>query len=366
MKSFLLFTFFSLSSYAHYSKPQLVARYSGIDAFNAPDGLSCFRSEPQPTLDGVFLGCVTDQGYVMMKWNPAPEVLALSQFGMFSHPKEVLGKTNWYEFSEAGVNNLFEYQNQSLTKIELKNLGPIDSLIDSFSAIKNKSYVYRLQNQEKTLQLWNNNQVSTLYTENISHIFPPVSSVDGNFLIKIRRNDLNEGSPDELLLWNDGFRKILEDRDTDSSSAFKAFRHQYAIDGETVAVIVTDDKSEALLLINGDKKVEVARAGIDLVSFDYFSPKLRNGILVFRGLDLKNQKSIWVYQNGNLSKLLTQGDVVQTDKGPARTDYQNQDAIFYGAPGIGPHGEIYLQSTLTDIDFPMTHMGIGLIRFNKE
>jgi len=67
-----------------------------------------------------------------------------------------------------------------------------------------------------------------------------------------------------------------------------------------------------------------------------------------------------------LRKLLTRGDIVKTDKGLARVDYKDQDALFYGAPGIGPQGEIYQQATLTDADFSMTLLGIGLIKFTKE
>ena len=111
---------------------------------------------------------------------------------------------------------------------------------------------------------------------------------------------------------------------------------------------------------------EVARAGKDLKRFDFFSPKLRRGVLVFRGEDLENRKAVWIYESGVLKRLLTQGDVVKTDKGLARVDYQSQDAIFYGAPGISENGEIYLQATLTDIDSPLTLLGVGLIKLKKE
>ena len=33
---------------------------------------------------------------------------------------------------------------------------------------------------------------------------------------------------------------------------------------------------------------------------------------------------------------------------------------------LGPNGEIYQQATLTDIDSPLTLLGIGLIKFLKE
>ncbi len=367
MKTLIILMLFSLTSYAHYGKPELVARYSGVDSFNAPDGLYCFSSEPQPTKEGVFLGCLNEEGNsLMVRWSPEFEILATSEYGLFSHPKEVEGKVNWYEFSEAGVSHLFEYQNTKLNVINLKNLGPVFALIDSFTAVKNQSYIYRLQDETKKIQSWKNHTINPLYAENVSHIFPPVSSVEGEFVIKVRREHLNENAPDELILWDGDFHTILKDRDALSTSKLKSFRHQYAIDQGAVALVVTDDEGEALVIISEGKMTEVARVGNDLISFDYFSPKMRNGVLVFRGLDLERRKAVWVYEKGELKKLLTQGDIVKTDKGLARVDYKDSNALLYGAPGIGPDGEIFQQATLTDIDSPLTLLGIGLIKFVRE
>ncbi len=367
MKTISILLLFSLNSFAQYRKPELIARYSGNDAFNAPVGLYCFTSEPQPTKEGVFLGCTNGEGQAqMVKWAPEFKVVALSEYGMFSHPKEVEGKTNWYEFSESGVSNLYEFQDNNLDVINLKNLGPAYALIDSFTAVRGQSYIYRLQDDAKKLQGWKNHIVTSMYAEDVAHIFPPASSVDGDFIIKVRRESTSENAPDELLLWNGQFKTILKDRDADPASAYKSFRHQYAIDGASVAMVVSDDQGEALVIVKEGKVTEVARVGKDLMGFDYFSPKMRNGVLAFRGVDLEKRKALWVYEQGLLRKLLTQGDIVQTDKGLARVDYKDQDALFYGAPGIGPKGEIYQQATLTDADFSMTLLGIGLIKFAKE
>lgn len=366
MRTLLLSLFLSLPAWANYSKPELLARYSGNDAFNAQDGMYCFSSEPEANAEGVFLGCQSQQGIIMARWNPQFEVTSSVEHSLFSHPKSVEGKISWYEFDESGVRSLYEFKDQKLTVTTLKNLGPLSSLIDSFIALKEGTYLYRLQDENKKLLIWRNHTVSPLYSENVSHIFPPVSSENGNFLIKIRRNDLSETSPDELILWNGSFQTLLKDRDADPKAKFKSFRHQYALDGEKIALIATDDQGEALFILDQNQLIEVARAGREVGSFDYFSPKMKNGVLAFRGMDLENRRSLWVYAAGKLTKLLTRGDVVQTDKGAARVDYRSQDALFYGAPGIGPTGEIYLQATLTAIDSSMTLLGIGLLKFKME
>lgn len=367
MKILMTFLLFSASVFAGYGKPVLVARYSGIDSFNAPDGLGCFHSEPLPTKDGVYLGCQNAQGkFLMVRFNPSFELLSTSRDDLFSTPKELDGKVSWYEFNQGGVSHLYESFSGALKVFDLKNLGPMSSLIDSFIPVKNNSYVYRMQEATKKLLIWKDQSVSTLYQEDISHIFPPVSSVAGDFIIKVRREDLSESAPDELILWNGEFKSMLKDRDADPLSSIKSFRHLYSLDQDVVALVATDDHGEAMFLLKNGKMQEVARAGKDLKRFDFFSPKLRQGVLVFRGEDLENRKAVWIYESGVLKRLLTQGDVVKTDKGLARVDYQSQDAIFYGAPGIGENGDIYLQATLTDIDSPATLLGVGLIKLKKE
>jgi hypothetical protein len=368
MKSLFIGLFLSSSLFASgYGKPQLLARYSGTDSYNIPLGLTCFTSDPLPTFDGVFLRCMNNQGQSqMVRFQPRFELVAISENGLFSLPKEVDRRSSWYEFDEAGLSKLFEFRDSYLHVTKLKNLGPQDALIDAFIPIKNDFYIYRLQRETKQLFTWKDGIITTFFDKQISHLFPPETTANGNFVFKIRKDSLSENAPDELIFWDGDFKSVLKDQDADPASAIKSFRHQFALDHESIAVIATDNAGEALFIMKKGVLVEVARVGKDLSSFDFFSPKMKNGILVFRGIDLEKRKALWVFENKVLKKLLTQGDVVKTDVGLARFDYKSQDALFYGAPGISESGDIYQQATLTDIDFPMTLLGVGLIKFNKE
>lgn len=361
----------SYSPFAGYGKPELVARYAGVDAFNSPQGMYCFTSEPHATTDGIYLGCMDSDGYMMMKWNHTTgyKVLTRTSSNHYSHPKEVEGKLGWYEFNEGGVQSAYEYKNSFLTEIKPKNLGPAFSMIDSFVAVKGGNYVYRLQDDAaKNLNIWKrDNSITSLTLGENAYIFGPVTSIKGEMIAKVRKQTINENAPDELMTW-DGttYKTILKDKDADPASPIKAFRHQYAYDQGVAALVVTDAQGDAMVMIKNGVRTVVARAGVHLSSFDFFAPKMRNGVLVFRGMDHQKRKAVYVFENNQLKTLLTQGDVVQTDKGPAQVNYRDQDALLYGAPGIGPNGEIYQQATLTDIDSPMTLLGIGLIKFKKE
>lgn len=302
----------------------------------------------------------------MARWNPEFSILAQSENGLFSRPEIVGEKVSWHEFDMGGLKKFFEATSYEVKEVKLSHLGPAFAQTDSFTAISDGAYVYRLSDEERKLYIWKNHEVFPLFEEPVAHIFPPVSSAQGSFLIKIRRDSTSENAPDELLYWNGGWSTILTDRDADSSSRFKSFRHQLALDEGQVAFVGEDDEGEGLFLWDQGEISVIVRRGGEIKSFDFFSPKLRNGVLVFRGVDQENRKAIWVHSKGKLSRLATQGDIVQTDKGMARIHYVNQDAIFYGAPGIASNGDIYQQATLTDADSPSTLLGIGLIKFNRE
>lgn len=369
MKTIILITslLFSYPSFSGYGKPELLARYSGMDAYNAPTGLSCFSSEPLPTPDGVFLGCQNSAGTLMVRWSPKFEVLAQTPDGLFSHPKEVDGKVSWYEFSEAGLKKVHDYRNRLLSTTALGKLGSLSSLNDSFIPLKYGAYIYRSQDDTaKSLNIWKDRAITALNFGEVSYIFPPVISTEGAGLVKIRRGTTAETAPDELILLNEASRVLLKDRDADPTSGVRSFRHQYALDQGAAAVFITDERGEALVIIKLGRVTEVARAGKELKSFDYFAPKMRNGILVFRGVDFQNRKALYLYENSQLRVLLTQGDHVETDKGPAQVNYQSPDAVLYGAPGISAVGDVYQQATLTETNAQMSLLGIGLLKFKKE
>lgn len=358
---------FSFSSYAGYGKAELLARYSGMDSYNAPMGMSCFTSEPQPTESGVYLGCRDSNSFAMVRWTPKFEVITHTLENIFSHPQNVERRVTWYGFNESGIQNFYEVKNQSLKKTPLNNLGSIGTLIDSFIPIKHGLYIYRSQQgSNKTLNLWSNQNTSIINLGALAYLFPPVSSHDGVAIIKVRRGSIEESSPDDLILLDDQTKIILQDRDANPASPVKSFRHQYAYDQGAIALVITDDKGEALVLIKAGRMHEIARVGKDLASIDFFSPKLRNGVLIFRGVDFQNRKALYIYEKSQLKVLLKQGDIVMTDKGSAQINYKNQDAIFFGAPGIGPNGDIYQQATLTSPDSTMTFLGIGLMKLRRE
>src|SRR5690606_4981845 len=130
-----------------------------------------------------------------------------------------------------------------------------------------------------------------------------------------REGSTAENSPDRLWLYDGEWKVVFEDTDANPASPWKTFRHQLSIDGKKLVILANDGKGEALLLVENGKVELIARAGVDLKRFDFFTPKMGAGTIVVRGEDFEGRRAHYVKDNGPFRKLLTQGDIVHTDKG---------------------------------------------------
>lgn len=370
MKNYLLFlSLVPTIALAGYSKPNLVARLMYTDAWNAPDSTWCFSGEPAIQNNEIFINCFDGESNLMAKWGEKGyEVVARAvDEQMFSKPVNSFGKVSFYEFNEFSIQRSY-VASEELQKIEIRNLGPMAESTDSFLPYTADSFFFKSKGDVPQLWIWKNDEVKSFFNPMAAYIFSPSVGPEGEIAIKTRDLHLGEDAPDKLWLYhNNQWKVILEDKDTDPEVAWKSFRHQLVVEGNKVLLIANDGKNESLILVNSDGIVEViATAGKELKSFDYFSPKMRAGTILVRGEDFEGNKVTYVKDEGPFRKLISQGDIVYTDRGAARVYYQSRDAIFYGAPGIDERGNVVLQATLTDADHPATLLGIGIIKFNKE
>lgn len=368
MKITSIFAFLPLVAHAGFSKPELVARFMSTSAFNVPDGIWCFGGEPVAVKNRVYLNCMDSDSVLMGSWGPEGfKLLARTETDqVFSKPVVAFNKATWYEFTETNVVRSYSAAPQ-VSKIELSNLSTMDEYNDSFFPLSSDTYFFKTKGETPQLWMWKNNVVTTFFNPKAAYIFPPIVGPHGEVVIKTRDNNLDENAPDKLWLYqNNQWKVVLEDRDTNPTSPWISFRHQYVVEGNKIVLIARDSKGDALIEITGSKVRVIAREGVELKRFDYFSPKMRSGVIAVRGEDFNGNKVTYIKDAGPFRALLSQGDIVKTDVGDGRVHYSNQDAIFYGAPGLDENGNIYLQATLTDADHPRTLLGVGLIKFNRE
>lgn len=366
MRNFITLIIFlsSQNLFAQYGKPELIARFSDVEAWNAPNNSWCFSGEPSAIGGKVYLQCFDYEGTSMMEFRKGSyqHFVRAKEGHMFSHPLIINGVPTWYESNEYSVVEAYEGKNP----IGIKKLYPESFGTDSFTRYGNK-WLYRYKGDYPELWSWDNQEMKILFNEKVSFIFSPYGNSMGEIAIKTREVNYSESSPDKI--WHfDGvkWKVILEDKDSNPASPWKGFRNQLALGEGYVLAIAQDSSSEVLLKIQNGNAEIIARAGVDVKSFDYFSPKAHGNTIVFRGEDFNRKKSVYFHNGKDIQKLITQDDIVLTDKGAGRVNYKNQDAIFYGAPGFDEKGNIYLQATLVDDSNPNTLLGIGLIKFERE
>ncbi len=367
MKSLLLLFFLPLSSYAGLGKPELIARFSDRSAYKAPDNTWCFSSDPAILNGKVYLKCMDILGSLMIEFGDEGKVIARAQEDqIFSSATTAFGRVNWYEFNEWGAVKSFELGDK-LTEKDLKTIGPMNQTIDHVAPASVDSIILRTKGENPELWISQGGKATPFFNPGASYLFRPFVSLTGTIVIKSREINYNESSPDKLWLYsNNQWKMILEDRDSNPNSPWKIFRQSFAIEGEKVLLVATDDQGEALLLIDQGKVKIIARAGKDLKKFDYFSPSMNGGTVAIRGEDFNGRKVLYVHDQDGFRPLLTQGDIVHTDLGLGKVDYSNQDSIFYSSPGVDEKGNVYQQATLVDADYPKTLLGVGLIKFSKE
>jgi len=369
MKNYLLFlSLVPTIAFGGYSKPQLIARQMYTDAWNAPDSMWCFSGEPAIQNNEIFLNCFDGESNLMAKWGKnGYEVVARAiDDQIFSKPVNSFGKVSFYEFNEFSIQRSY-VASEELQKIEIRNLGPMAESTDSFLPYTTDSFFFKSKGDVPQLWIWKNDEVKSFFNPMAAYIFSPQVGPEGEITIKTRDLHLGEDAPDKLWLYfNNEWKVVLEDRDANPASPWKSFRHQLVIEGNKILTIANDGSREVLLLVTPNGTQTIATAGVELKSFDYFSPKMRAGTILVRGEDFEGNKVTYVKDEGPFRKLISQGDIVHTDRAAARVYYQSRDAIFYGAPGIDERGNVVLQATLTDADHPATLLGIGIIKFNKE
>lgn len=366
MKYLIPLMLFSHTALAAFSKPELLARLSDVQAWNAPDNTWCFTSEPAILKDQVYLSCFDIDGYFMAQIGNGFKMITRAESGhMLSLPQTSFGKVSFYEYNEMDIVRSYELTS-SLRKIELNTLGPRSESKDSFYPISGDSWFFRVKGEAPEIMIWRNGEVTPFFNPGAAYIFTPQVGPRGEIAFMTRDGDYNQSSPDRIWQFTGSWKVILEDKDANANSPWRSIRHSLAVEGNKVAVLADDGNGEALLLIENGRTRVLARAGKDLKSFDFFTPKMRGGTIAVRGEDFQKRKVLYVYDQQGFRPLLTQGDIVHTDKGPARVHYKDQNALFYGAPGIDERGSVVQQATLTDPDFPSTLIGIGIIKFRKE
>jgi hypothetical protein len=166
---------------------------------------------------------------------------------------------------------------------------------------------------------------------------------------------------------NDGdSRRILANDALDVASPYSKFDNSLALDGNgTIAVVATRaaDNRRVVLRSDGTSTVEIAEvdpAGT-IREISFFAPAINDsGLVAFRAKDAGGD-AIYVGDGKTLTRVVGNGDVVATDRGPAQIGQDNAtDPAFSGQPAINARGDVAFVAGLYPEGDNQTEWGSGV------
>ncbi len=165
---------------------------------------------------------------------------------------------------------------------------------------------------------------------------------------------------------------LVEDDELDPDSPFSDFNNSIGFNdhGQVAFVAQLAAGGSGLYVADGNGWTQYALVGEDgLDSLEAFAPALNNdGLVAFRGFNDSGQRAIWVADGESVSAIVTEGDIVDTDLGPARLESPDDvgGPNFGGSVTINNSGQVAFVSLLTDPDSSASSRGRGLFLVSPE
>ena len=185
---------------------------------------------------------------------------------------------------------------------------------------------------------------------------------------------INTTSTNQIVIVDDdGTIEILaEDSELDPGSPFSNFNNSVGFNnqGQVAFVAQLSAGGSGLFVADSEGWMQYALVGEDgLDSLEAFSPVLNDdGLVAFRGFNDNGERAIWLADGENVTAIVTEGEIVDTDLGPARL--QSPDNVggpnFGGSVSINDDGQVAFVSLLTDPDSSAVSLGRGLFLVSPE
>ena len=355
----LLITLVSQSTWAMYQKPQLLALTFSTRNENIAQDTYCYLGTPMIFEGKTVLNCQREDQHELVIWDEDQKVSTLFATKNFiSVPQYLNGVLTWYEYDQEGVIKAHQWQQGAFSEIA------VDIHARSVTFLGDK-WIYQSRQGLKVLE---SGQFHTAQIENVSYVFSPSTSAQGDYAVKIRKGSHANSSPDEIWSFkNNKWIKVFSDRDSDPKSKWLSFNNNMAVGDGKIYVVAQDERGEVIVEISQTGQREIVRAGVDVKRFESFNIAYNKGSLVFRAIDHQNRKVIHVFNEKGLQRILTQGDIVHLPWGVSgEVNYHNEHSIIYNNPGIGENGEVIIQTALRDFNDKKTLLGIGIISIKRD
>ena len=157
---------------------------------------------------------------------------------------------------------------------------------------------------------------------------------------------------------------VVEDRDANPASPFTNFGNSVSLtnNGWVAFTAGLDSGGEGVFLTDGATITTIATTDMaEISAIDFFAPSANtSGQVAFRAFDGAGLRAIFVGDGEQLTRVITEHDLVPTDLGEGRIDQNDDSPTFAGSPSINAAGDVAFIATLTPPDNNQIEWGSGL------
>jgi hypothetical protein len=392
MKLLILFYVMSLNINANlpnYSRPVLIARTNTSTSYNLPinsilnDVSTAINNKGDITFNVLSVDEEKHQGIFVKEFNKKEgEIVFNSPDDYFLSGPAINdeGKIVFSMFDEDRTEGIYLYS------IESKKAEKVEGLIDrnlryyTYPIITNKNEIFfRGTDEDNNRGLFRfNGELNKIISEgknseNIksSYFFRPAVNNFGSIALKVRlgeKGSWDEKNPDILAfleygkLENPRFNIVAVDKDANEKSNYISFFNQVALSNQNQLVFASTLDDGRTSIFMADKKsefpVKIATEGVgDLSNIEFFPIRVNSkGLILFRGKDKNLKRSLFLSDGKKLKKILSEGDIVDTDLGPGMILDNQMFPGFSGEVDINDLGQIVFTAVVVKADSKGTEL----------
>ncbi len=198
-----------------------------------------------------------------------------------------------------------------------------------------------------------------------SYIFSPTCTLQGVCALKLRMGEIGqweESRPDQIVVFNERMQKVVL---VDSSDYADSFNNNVGVNNHGDVVVIASYQGSARLLKTANGRVQViAQVGLasDIKEFETFAPVINDqGHVAFRAIDLRAKRSLYYFNGKSLTKILSEGDLVPTDRETGRIESREGWPGFSSGLALSNQNELYFHAQLWNKSLDK-HLGAAIYR----
>lgn len=266
--------------------------------------------------------------------------------------------------------------------LKLDNLGNVTTLLKSSEIARNFSFsnavltnggelIFKAKGDEgdQALITYKDGKYTELLVDGQgpSFVFGPQTHLNGTTALKIRMGeygDWSEELPDYIVTYRqgEGIKKLLADDGVLAS----AFNNNLGVNKHGDVAVIANLGSEGRLIRTnrGVGEVIANTTSDDIRDFETFAPAINDhGHVAFRAIDKRGKRSLYYYNGKTLTKLLSEGDMVPTDRETGRIEARKGWPGFSSGVTLTNNNELYFHCQLWNKSLENS-LGAAIYRLN--